>query len=49
MSSEQPSQSEEEIKEYLNTYVMPSLLPAVEALLKEKGFFSCFLFHGFIN
>ena len=38
MSSEQQSQSEEEIKEYLNTYVMPSLLPAVEALLKEKGF-----------
>lgn len=31
--------TEEEIKEYLNKNVMPSLLPAVEALLKEVGLY----------
>ena len=35
MSEEQTK--EDDVKEYLNKYVMPSLLPAVEALLKEVG------------
>jgi hypothetical protein len=30
-------------REYLNTFIMPSLLPAVEALLKEAGI--CHIFH----